>query len=270
MNARRIISWSTTFFAAFALSMFLAAIVTAYNYYSAFTADIDRLQNGHPVWRDGKLIAIQKKVPKGWIRASRIDHEVKMAIVISEDWGFFGHNGIDVIQIKEAVWETLIYSERLRGASTITQQVVKNLFLTNERSYVRKFVEIIGALYMDKALSKNQILEIYLNIAQFGDHLYGISDAAHHYFQKSAGELTVREGAFLAMLLPNPVKYSQSYRRRELSRYALNTINSILKKMRSAHILDEENMEEALGSHFEWEDNISEELHFPWSKFKIN
>ncbi len=249
--------------------IFILATLSTFFYYNSFIPQIAQLKTDYPHWQDGKLIAIRPKLPKSWVRLSTIKREVRMAIVVSEDWEFYNHPGIDVVQIKDAIWEHLLYSTRLRGASTITQQVVKNLLLTNERTFSRKFVEVIGALYMDDLLSKDQILEIYLNIVQFGDHIYGISAASRHYFGKNASELSAREGAFLAMLLPNPVKYSQSFKRRELSRYALNTMTTILQKMKMARVIDEERLMEEISSRFEWEDRISEELNFPWDRFKL-
>jgi membrane peptidoglycan carboxypeptidase len=140
-------------------------------------------------------------------------------------------------QIREAIEESIESGKLKRGASTITQQMVKNVFLSQEKSLIRKARELWLATKVEKVLGKKKILEIYLNIAEWGEGIFGIGRASQHYFHKSASELTAKEGAFLAMLLPSPKKYSISFRKKELTRYARKTVNSILNKLVSANVL---------------------------------
>ncbi len=190
---------------------------------------------------------IVPKKPKGWIELKSLPKHVWGAILVSEDWAFFEHSGVDVSQVKEAIEDTLEHGKGLRGASTISQQVVKNLFLSNERSFVRKAREFAITLYMEREIEKKKILEIYLNIIEYGQGIYGLESAAKFYFKKSASELTAREAAFIAMLLPNPKAYSQSFRDGELSEYASKTVENILDKMRQAGFLTKEEREAMRG-----------------------
>ncbi len=191
--------------------------------------------------------------PKNWVSFEKIDYQALHAIVISEDWNFYKHRGFDSKQIRKAVWDFLLMGKPLRGASTITQQVIKNLFLTNERSLWRKVKEAAMAATLEKVMSKERILEIYLNIIEYGEELYGINDAARFYFSKEAKNLTPREGAFLAMLLPNPKKYSVSFRDKKLTHYAKITIDSILWKMAVTKYIDQQEYQINNNYLFTWE-----------------
>jgi hypothetical protein len=107
-----------------------------------------------------------------------------------------------------------------RGASTITQQVVKNVYLSQEKTITRKIREMIWARALNKTLTKREILTFYVNLVEFGPGLYGVRDAARAYFGKSPAELSPKEAAFLVMLLPSPRRYSVSYRQKHLTPYA--------------------------------------------------
>jgi monofunctional glycosyltransferase len=126
------------------------------------------------------------------------------AVVASEDASFCVNDGVDWEALREVLSRTG-EDGASRGASTITMQTAKNLFLWPGRSVVRKGIEIGMALVLGKAWSKARTLEIYLNVAEWGDGLYGIEAAAHHYFNKNASALNVREAALLATALPNPI-----------------------------------------------------------------
>jgi monofunctional biosynthetic peptidoglycan transglycosylase len=178
----------------------------------------------------GVSYAFSTEKPKNWIALNHIKKSAYSAIVVSEDWAFYDHQGVDYNQLQIAILESF-QGKRMRGASTISQQVVKNIFTNGERSLSRKVKELLGTIVLEKFLTKEKILEVYLNVIQYGDGLYGIENASRHYFNKSASKLTTKEGAFLAMLLPSPVRYSQSFKDKELTDYAKTTINTILDKM---------------------------------------
>lgn len=136
-----------------------------------------------------------------WTNLEDISPNLVYAVIMSEDGQFCFHNGVD--------WDaltTVISSEGgpRRGASTITMQMVKNLFLWHDRSYLRKSLEIPYATIADLVLPKRRIIEIYLNIAEWGPGIYGAEAASHHFFKRSAKELTQRQAAYLAVTLPNP------------------------------------------------------------------
>jgi monofunctional biosynthetic peptidoglycan transglycosylase len=169
-------------------------------------------------------IEIVKKRPAYWTNLSGVSKLAVGAIVLSEDWAFYQHNGFDWEQIRNSFETNLKKGKFARGGSTITQQVAKNVFLSNEKTIWRKVQEAVLAVRLERNLGKARILEIYLNIAEFGEGLYGIGPAARYYFKKSPGELSAKEGAFLAMLLPSPKKYSVSYRKRVLTPYAASTV----------------------------------------------
>ena len=137
-------------------------------------------------------------IERTWMPLERISPHLMRAVILSEDGGFCRHGGVDWAAIEEAI-------ESDRGGSTVTMQVVKNLFLWPSRSYVRKAIEI-GLAYLVEALwSKRRILEIYLNVAEWGDGVFGAEAAAQTHFGKRAARLTAEEAALLAAVLPNPI-----------------------------------------------------------------
>jgi len=139
-----------------------------------------------------------------WTPGARIPAEMKWAVILAEDSNFYRHDGFDVKAIKNAIKYDLEKKSLKRGASTITQQAAKNLFLSREKTITRKLKEIYLAWRMEQELSKGRIIELYLNVVELGPMVYGIGNGAHYYFGKSASALTPRECAFLAAMLPGP------------------------------------------------------------------
>lgn len=146
-------------------------------------------------------------VQYSWVDAERMSEYLPLAAVASEDQRFFSHWGVDPSAIETAL-EERDRRGGLRGASTITQQLVKNLFLSPARSLLRKAVEAYLAVLLDLVLSKDRILEIYLNVAEFGPGLYGVEAAARHYYGKPAAAVSPREAARLIAVLPSPRRSS--------------------------------------------------------------
>lgn len=161
-----------------------------------------------------------------WVELEAISPQAAIAVIASEDQQFPYHFGFDFNSIREAV-RSHEHGGKLRGASTITQQVVKNLFLWSGRSFVRKGMEATLTLTMETALPKERILELYLNVAEFGRGIYGVEAAAQHFFHKHASALTGEESALLAVVLPNP----HQLRVDAPSRYVLTQRDWILKQM---------------------------------------
>jgi monofunctional biosynthetic peptidoglycan transglycosylase len=138
-----------------------------------------------------------------WVPLREVSRELPIALVAAEDQKFPLHHGFDVEAIREAI-EDAEEGERLRGASTISQQTAKNLFLWNGRSFVRKGLEAYFTVLIELCWPKQRIIEVYLNVAEFGDGIYGAGAASDVYFRKTPGALTAREAALLAAVLPNP------------------------------------------------------------------
>lgn len=227
------------------------------------TDDIAKINSGYykvAVKKEKAYYTYTKRKPANWARLGEINLKAAHAIVISEDWAFYSHEGVDAYQIRKVLEGKILRNKKWRGASTITQQMVKNLILTNERTLTRKIKEIIIATQLEKGVSKRKILEVYLNIIEYGRDLYGIKKAARYYFNKRPSELNPREGAFLAMLLPNPKVYSKSFREKKLTKWAKKKINSTLKKMVMAHFITREEMIRYKNSKFYWEKREKEEI----------
>jgi monofunctional biosynthetic peptidoglycan transglycosylase len=142
-----------------------------------------------------------------WRDFGRISPELALAVVASEDQRFTEHHGFDLRQIRTALREAEA-GRRMRGASTISQQVAKNLFLWNGRSWVRKGLEAWFTVLIELLWPKQRILEVYLNVAEFGPGIYGAEAAAQAFFGKPAARLTRAEAARLAAVLPNPRRLS--------------------------------------------------------------
>jgi len=181
-----------------------------------------------------------------YVPLKRISPYVAKAIILTEDSSFYDHKGFDWVSIKKNYEENAKVVFYKRGGSTITQQLAKNMFLSAEKSLVRKGLEALITVKLEKALKKKEILEKYLNVIEFGKNIYGIKAAAQHYFQKSPAELDIVESAFLAMLLPNPKKYAASYYKKELTPFASKRIDQIVNNLYQYHIISEEEYNDAL------------------------
>lgn len=142
-----------------------------------------------------------------WVPLSRISPHLRHAVVAAEDASFFTHEGFDWEGIKEAAKYNLEAGELKRGGSTITQQLAKNLYLSSERSLFRKAREALITRSLERHLTKNRILELYLNVAEWGQGVYGAEAAARHHFGKPSRDLTADEAAWLAAILPSPRRY---------------------------------------------------------------
>lgn len=138
-----------------------------------------------------------------WVEWQAISPSVALAVIGAEDQRFLDHNGFDAVQIQKALAASQ-QGKTLRGASTITQQTAKNIFLWNGRSFVRKGLEAWFSVLMELCWSKQRILEMYLNSIEFGPGIFGVEAAGQHYFGKTAKDLNRYEAALLAAVLPNP------------------------------------------------------------------
>jgi monofunctional biosynthetic peptidoglycan transglycosylase len=154
-----------------------------------------------------------------WVPYDRISIHLKRAVVAAEDARFIEHEGFDVAGIEKAVRKNLKKGRLVAGGSTISQQLAKNLFLSGERSFVRKGQEAVITLMIEATWSKRRILEVYLNVIEWGNGIYGAEAAARRYYKKSAADLTRDQAARMAAMVPNPRWYehhrgSRTYQRR--------------------------------------------------------
>jgi monofunctional biosynthetic peptidoglycan transglycosylase len=168
-----------------------------------------------------------------WVPGERISPHLKRAVVAAEDMEFFSHSGFSTVEIRAAIRESLEEGRPLRGASTITQQLAKNLWLSPSRNPLRKLKELVLTWQLERELSKKRILELYLNVVEFGRGVYGAEAAARYYFDKSASSLTEREAAQLAASLPRPTSWHPGVDSPSYLRY----VEDILARMARADFL---------------------------------
>lgn len=226
--------------------MFVCALILAYMYFNL--PNVSNLKNvsyQEPLeilTKEGELIESFGKVYRIPIKIEAVPTLMKQAILVTEDQRFYEHPGIDLIGIGRAVRELLSTGEKRQGASTITMQVARNFFLGREKTYFRKLNEVMLALAIERSISKEEILELYLNKIYFGHRAYGIAAAARNYFDKPLTDLTVAEMAMLAGLPKSP---SRNNPIDNLS-YATNRRNLILSKMLEKQIIPEEIYQESI------------------------
>lgn len=163
---------------------------------------------------------------QSWKTLPEISKSLQEAVLIGEDDAFFEHDGIDTDAIKESIELNLKKKKIVRGGSTLTQQLAKNLYLSSSKNPWRKAKEILIALLMEKMLSKQRILEMYLNVIEWGKGVYGAEAASEFYFKKPAANLSAPEAAYLAAIIPNPSLYTKHWSRRALKRKSI-----ILRRM---------------------------------------
>jgi monofunctional biosynthetic peptidoglycan transglycosylase len=169
-----------------------------------------------------------KPITYSWVGAKKISPYASSAVIAAEDQRFFQHSGFDLHAIQSSI-DVYMDGGRLRGASTISQQVAKNLFLTPSKSFVRKGLEVWFTVLIESLWSKERILTVYLNIAEFGDHLFGIEAASQRYFGVHANQLSRSQTALLAATLPNPILLHAA----RPSGYLLRRQNWILRQMQN-------------------------------------
>jgi monofunctional biosynthetic peptidoglycan transglycosylase len=158
-------------------------------------------------WKEkGKNVAIHQT----WVPFSEVSPFLIKAVLIAEDDKFWRHEGFDYEAIKKAVEKDLKAGRLRAGGSTVTQQLARNLYLSPEKTLLRKMREALITWRMEKVLSKKRILELYLNVVEWGEGIFGIEAASRHYYGKNSSELTPQEAARLAAVLPNPRRYDPS------------------------------------------------------------
>ncbi|MDH5577230.1 MAG: monofunctional biosynthetic peptidoglycan transglycosylase [Betaproteobacteria bacterium] len=184
-----------------------------------------------------RLEALREKDPRArlqhrWVPYPRISSDLKRAVIAAEDAKFLDHEGFDWEAIQKAIERNERRGKVVAGASTISQQLAKNLFLSGERSWLRKVREAVLTAMLEHAMDKRRILELYLNFAEWGEGVFGAEAAARHHFGISAEQLDATQAAWLASILPSPRRYARGAR----TPYLEGRIATIRRRMEYAQI----------------------------------
>jgi monofunctional biosynthetic peptidoglycan transglycosylase len=166
-----------------------------------------------------------------YVPLKSISPYLQKTVVLTVDSSFWEHDGFDWKSIEENAKKNMEKGQYAKGGSTISQQLAKNMFLYKDKTLLRKGLEALITQKIEKTLTKKEILERYLNVVEFGKNIYGVKQAATFYFKKNPAQLDVVESAFLAMVLPNPQKYSQSYFKKNLTPFAHKRLKRIVTDM---------------------------------------
>jgi len=154
--------------------------------------------------RAGRALGLRQR----WVQLDQVSPAMREAVILATDRRYYVHRGVDWLAIWKAWRSNCQTGKRGRGGSTITVQVVKNLYFHPRKTYARKVAEVPLAYLLEAVLGKERVLEIYLNIAEWGDGIFGVEAAAENYFGKRAADLSVREASLLGAVLPNPRRWS--------------------------------------------------------------
>ncbi|WP_312568379.1 monofunctional biosynthetic peptidoglycan transglycosylase [Comamonas sp.] len=223
--------------AALALQLFFVLRIVLAAWWDPQSTSLQRSE----MWRIWHQSSQQRPWQQQWVDYARISPHLKRAVLTAEDDGFVEHDGVQWEAIERA-WERNQQAleraqakpnakpPKIYGGSTITQQLAKNLLLSGERSFLRKGQELLLARTLEVFLSKQRILEIYLNNVEWGQGIFGAEAAARHYFRKSAAQLSATEAARLAVMLPRPRYYELNPQ----SRYLQSRTNAIARRMAAA------------------------------------
>jgi membrane peptidoglycan carboxypeptidase len=182
-----------------------------------------------------------------FVPVSELPIYVLRAVTASEDAGFYGHSGFDFEELRNAAVEGAQAGKVVRGGSTISQQLAKNLYLSREKTLARKLREAIVTVALEATVPKQRLMEIYLNVAEWGPGLWGIGPAARHWFGKDARELSPREAAFLARVIPGPIRYHSMWFRGAPSESFTQHVDDLLRTMYGQGSLTGEELEAAFG-----------------------
>jgi hypothetical protein len=198
-----------------------------------------------PSGKPGDLQSFGPGTPQ-WTSYERVSPYVIDALLTCEDGAFFSHNGFSPMAIRNAIIANLKAGKFALGASTITMQLAKNVFLDRRKQLSRKVQEAVLTMWLEQSLAKNDILELYLNVIEFGPNLYGIGPAAWHYFGRPASDLDPLEATFLVSILPAPVRRSSMWDAGALSAYYADYMKTLLREEHKRGKIDDQELDAAL------------------------
>ena len=183
---------------------------------------------------------------QNWAELEEISPYMQVAVLTTEDGAFFHHHGFNHAAIRNAVVADIKARRFVRGASTITMQLAKNLFLSREKTVARKLEELILADYLEQTFTKDEMMELYLNIIEFGPDLYGITAAADHYFARRPSELDLAESMFLSSILPNPIAFHKVYEDGQLGEGWMRTVRARMEVAAKNGLISQAELAEGL------------------------
>jgi monofunctional glycosyltransferase len=221
----------------YSLGALVIAFVLAQLWFFGNILYLSHYDPGSTAFMERRLEILRAKKPgaqlrRTWVSYDRISAQLKRAVVAAEDAKFLDHEGFDWEAIQKAMTKNEQRGKVVAGASTISQQVAKNLFLSGERSWLRKGQEAIITWMMERTLSKRRILELYLNIAEWGEGVFGAEAAARYHFGVPASALGPEQAAYLAAVLPSPRRYERA----KVTPYIAGRVDTILARMGAVQI----------------------------------
>jgi len=221
----------------YSLGALTIAFVLAQLWFFGNLVYLSHYDPGPTAFMERRLEMLRAKKPgaqlrRTWMPYDRISVQLKRAVVAAEDAKFLDHEGFDWEAIQKAMTKNEQRGKVVAGASTISQQVAKNLFLSGERSWLRKGEEAIITWMMERTLSKRRILELYLNVAEWGEGVFGAEAAARYHFGMSASALGPEHAAYLAAVLPSPRRYERA----KVTPYIAGRVDTILARMEKVQI----------------------------------
>jgi len=219
----------------YALGTLTLAVIAVQLWFFSQVLYWNRFEPATSAFMERRLDALREKNPKAnlrhrWVPYERISPHLKRAVVAAEDARFLDHEGFDWEAIQKAMARNEQRGRVVAGASTISQQLAKNLFLSSSRSWLRKGQEALITWMLETTMSKRRILELYLNFAEWGEGVFGAEAAARYHFDVPAGALTPEQGAWLAAILPSPRRYERG----RTTPYIQGRVGTILARTASA------------------------------------
>ena len=216
-------------------AVYAVCLIVALEYFSLPNNSLRELQRKNPRItammeqrvQEADGAGVRFAIQQTWMPISRISPHLIHAVIVAEDGTFYEHSGVDWYEVEESIEKNLETGRVARGGSTISQQLAKNLFLSTSKDPLRKVKELIITLRMEKMLSKRRILEIYLNVIEWGNGVFGAEAAARKYFGTSAANITRDEAARLAAVIPRPLRHQPN----ETSQYVERRSSIILERM---------------------------------------
>lgn len=185
-----------------------------------------------------------------WVPLSQVPELLPLAITAQEDGGFYSHDGVSMLHLRGSLIRNLERGRFVRGGSTLTMQVARNLFLNRHKTLGRKLEELIVAWQLEKEFNKDELIELYINIVEFGPEIFGIGDAAEHYFGRQPADLKPEQIAFLVRLLPSPRAFYEQFEKKKLTKQYKRYIERLLKLCQTKGYLDSNEVFEIDLAHF--------------------
>jgi monofunctional biosynthetic peptidoglycan transglycosylase len=209
--------------------------------------------------REAEAAGKKLKITQAWVPLARISPDLIEAVIVAEDGTFRSHGGVDWFEVGESVQKNMREFRAARGASTITQQLAKNLYLSTSKDPLRKAKELVITLLLERQLSKDRILEIYLNVIEWGRGVFGVEAAARTFFGKSAASLTLDEALRLAAVIPSPLRHAPN----QESRYVVRRAEIVRRRLEARSSWRARQQPEEPGPSLEFPEELQEENERP-------